>query len=141
MSTLNEKVDELMEANKRMLLVLAEVSNIIKQKNENEDVYSCINGIQNTNKTIAKTVGKILNIVQPKEAVIQMSHRMKKTGKGHPQYKDNIPTEEVVNDYISNGYKITTEMLDKYPSITYNGLRDRLMKAHVWRARGEKKSI
>ena len=57
------------------------------------------------------------------------------TGEHSVKFDHSVDNEQLVKDYCTEGFKITQELLDKYPSMTYDGLRKRLMGLGAWRGR------
>lgn len=58
------------------------------------------------------------------------------TGEGAMAFNHAVDTEELIQDYIKNNYKLTDNIVKKYNTytkITRNGLRYRLVQAGVWK--------
>lgn len=66
---------------------------------------------------------------KPKETV-------KREGEHNPRFIKEVKTNDLVRDYIENGYHITKAMRKHYKDtygITYNCVRERLIKAGIWK--------
>lgn len=94
---------------------------VVQQQIEHlADVVKCID---NNANLIAGSIGNRR----------KMSQRA--TGEHSVKFDHSVDNEQLVKDYCTEGFKITQELLDKYPSMTYDGLRKRLMSLGAWRGR------
>ena len=89
-------------------------------------------------KDLAESINKVLNLIDDNASALEFSVRAKKSkGVNSPSYIKELDTQELVSKYIKAGYKLTTEIASEYQEkfgITYNGLRNRLIQAGVWKA-------
>lgn len=89
-------------------------------------------------KDLAESINKVLNLIDDNASALEFSVRAKKSkGVNSPSYIKELDTQELVSKYIKAGYKLTTEIASEYQDkfgITYNGLRNRLIQAGVWKA-------
>lgn len=88
-----------------------------------------------------ETLGDVVKCIESNANLIagsignrrKMSQRA--TGEHSVKFDHSVDNEQLVRDYNLEGCKITNELLTKYPSMTYDGLRKRLMSLGAWRGR------
>lgn len=90
------------------------------------------------NKDLADKIGNMLSLIEDNAAKLSFSVRVKKSkGDKSPSYIKELDTNELISRYIKADYKLTSEIAGDYQEkfgITYNGLRNRLIQAGVWKA-------
>lgn len=87
-------------------------------------------------RELRKSNEAVLKILYDNLPSIGMAINMKKKGSENNRYIAGLRTADLIKDYISNDYHITAEMKEKYRSeygITYNGIRNRLIQADIWK--------
>ncbi len=77
---------------------------------------------------------RIFGLIESRVNSIAVSERAKRNDFKGVKYREDVFTTSLINDYMSNGFKITKEMCEKY-KMTYQGIRDRLIKSQVYKAR------
>lgn len=134
-SSLNTKIDTLI-VNKEQYDKLYNALQIVAHRYENlagmneliDTLKQTLETIEENSKLIASSKG---NREKQKKAIGEYSNR----------YIQEIDTEELIRIYKENDYSIPKYVKDEYKrkyGITYNGLRERLIKAGVWVGRRPK---
>ena len=132
-TALREKIKALEIENERLKRV---------KNNESVNVIASTVGIPDLGE-LSDNIERVLSLVESNvkavsTAVYMKSEANKNTGNKSSRFISEIDTYKLIKDYTDNGYSITKEMLvwykDRY-NITYNGLRNRLINAKVWRGR------
>ena len=124
---LKNKVNNLLEANKKLIednVKLMNDNSKLMDKNV-ELLKESLDTISKNAKLIAASEG---NREKTKKAVGNNSNR----------FIQELDTEKLIEVYKGNNYSIPKEVKEFYfrnYGITYNGLRERLIKAGVWRGR------
>ena len=92
---------------------------------------------------VVKDLNKVLNTIEDNAKLIAGSkgNRAKQknaTGCNSNRYIQELDTEKLIKEYQDNNFSITKEIKAYYHrqyGITYNGLRERLIKAGAWKGR------
>ena len=83
-----------------------------------------------------------INVVANSVAITKRMKDHRLSGEESPRYLHNIDTDELVALYKAAGFKLTDDVLTHFqkacPGVSYVTLRDRLVKAGVWRGRQSK---
>jgi len=100
---------------------------------------------ENNNRVdkVVKDLNKVLNTIEENAKLIAGSkgNRAKQAnavGVNSNRYIQGLDTEKLISIYKDNNYTLTKEVKELYHrkyGITYNGLRERLIKAGVWKGR------
>lgn len=77
---------------------------------------------------------RIFDLIEKRVNAIAVSERAKRNDFKGVKYREDVFTTSLINDYTSNGFKITKSMCEKY-KMTYQGIRDRLIKSQVYKQR------
>lgn len=89
-------------------------------------------------KDLSDKIGEVVSLVEDNASALSFSVRTKNSkGFKSPSYIQELDTQELVSRYIKADYKLTSEIAGEYQEkfgITYNGLRNRLIQAGVWKA-------
>ena len=92
-------------------------------------------------KDLADKIGEVVSLVEDNASSLGYHVRIKRSkgckGPKSPSYIQELDTQELVSRYIKADYKLTSEIAGEYQEkfgITYNGLRNRLIQAGVWKA-------
>lgn len=107
----------------------AKYSEIVK--NYNEILKVVANGLYDNTVRINKT----LEVIEDDSAHIKFKRAVKEKGETHPNYRSDIETKDLVNDYLNNGRHLSDDIVEKY-GLTYQAIRNRLLDAGVWAGRG-----
>jgi hypothetical protein len=130
-----------------LLLLLGEAYNMI---DDWQQYYHKFNKVLTKNvelmgsyRELMGTLNKALETIDENAKLIASSkgNREKQrnaTGSNSNRYIQELDTEELIRVYKDNNFSIPKEVYDVYHrkyGITYNGLRERLIKAGVWKGR------
>lgn len=130
------KVAELKAVNDKLSDIIAEQSKKINDMQESS--YD----------TVVKEASELLNYFKSRVEHIAKSEvyikrtKLPKKMESSPKFEHAIDNNVLISQYRENGNSITREMLQYWQSrcsITYQGLRNRLMQLGVWVDRKEKK--
>lgn len=102
----------------------------------NELLNYIMDTLKENNKNISEMVSSnkdMLDTLNDASRSVIYTRATKNKGTKNPNYKSEINTDELIKEYIDNGYKLTSDMVSKY-NITYQGIRLRLVERGIWKA-------
>ena len=94
------------------------------------------NNLETEMAELRKANETVLKILYDNMSSIGLAIKMKQKGTENSRYIKGLRTADIIQDYIKNGYHITAEMKEKYKKeygVTYNGIRNRLIQADIWK--------
>lgn len=116
-----------------------------KYKEENEMLREALNNQMEVVDRAANLMDLIesrINVVANSVAITKRMKDHRLSGEESPRYLHNIDTDELVEMYKAAGFKLTDDIMTHFrknnPKLNYMTLRDRLVKAGVWRGRQSK---
>lgn len=116
-----------------------------KYKEENEMLREALNNqmaVVDRAASLMDLIESRINVVANSVAITKRMKDHRLSGEESPRYLHNIDTDELVEMYKAAGFKLTDDILTHFrknnPKLNYMTLRDRLVKAGVWRGRQSK---
>lgn len=116
-----------------------------KYKEENEMLREALNNqmaVVDRAANLMDLIESRINVVANSVAITKRMKDHRLSGEESPRYLHNIDTDELVELYKAAGFKLTDDILTHFrknnPKLNYMTLRDRLVKAGVWRGRQSK---
>ena len=94
------------------------------------------NSLETEMAELRKANETVLKILYDNMSSIGLAIKMKQKGTENSRYIKGLRTADIIQDYIKNDYHITAEMKEKYKKeygVTYNGIRNRLIQADIWK--------
>lgn len=90
------------------------------------------------NKEIVERASSMLDLVEEHTKALALARNMKEQkdirGEASHRFNQSVKTSDLVNDYISSGYKVTDELVVKY-NMTRPGLIQRLKSVGIYKGR------
>ena len=116
-----------------------------KYKEENEMLREALNNqmaVVDRAASLMDLIESRINVVANSVAITKRMKDHRLSGEESPRYLHSIDTDELVELYKAAGFKLTDDILTHFqkacPGVSYVTLRDRLVKAGVWKGRQSK---
>ena len=116
-----------------------------KYKEENEMLREALNNqmaVVDRAANLMDLIESRINVVANSVAITKRMKDHRLSGEESPRYLHGIDVDELVDMYKAAGFKLTDDILTHFqkacPGVSYVTLRDRLVKAGVWRGRQSK---
>ena len=116
-----------------------------KYKEENEMLREALNNqmaVVDRAASLMDLIESRINVVANSVAITKRMKDHRLSGEESPRYLHGIDVDELVEMYKAAGFKLTDDILTHFrknnPKLNYMTLRDRLVKAGVWRGRQSK---
>lgn len=116
-----------------------------KYKEENELLKKALNNqmaVVDRAANLMDLIESRINVVANSVAITKRMKDHRLSGEESPRYLHSIDTDELVELYKAAGFKLTDDVMTHFqkvcPGVSYVTLRDRLVKAGVWRGRQSK---
>lgn len=116
-----------------------------KYKEENEMLREALNNqmaVVDRAANLMDLIESRINVVANSVAITKRMKDHRLSGEESPRYLHGIDVDELVEMYKAAGFKLTDNILTHFqkacPGVSYVTLRDRLVKAGVWRGRQSK---
>lgn len=116
-----------------------------KYKEENEMLREALNNqmaVVDRAASLMDLIESRINVVANSVAITKRMKDHRLSGEESPRYLHGIDVDELVEMYKAAGFKLTDDILTHFqkacPGVSYVTLRDRLVKAGVWKGRQSK---
>lgn len=124
-----ERLSIINNSNAKILEIL---TSMIKAWDENGKRNT---GLRNRVVKLIEYIDGRADLIANAEGAKRRKDKHPNRGKEHMAYKDSVDDSELIEMYNNSGCKLTKEIQNHFSDMTYQGMKNRLVKAGVWKGR------